>query len=457
MTDVRRAAEESVRELVEWAASLTFDDIPDDVKQRAALVVADDLASAVASRNEPEVQKLAEHLPAGLPEATVFLGHGMLTDRASAAMINAIATNWCQLDEGHRTVMCHAGLYAVPAAAAEAEAGGHSARDVLRAVVISYEIVCRFAQTWSFRRPTVHPHAAWSSLGATTAVAALRRLNASAFLDALTSSVTMALAGPFEHGIRGALIQNTWAGVGAWTGFRCVDWAGCGITGLASSPFDVLFTVLSAETDAAALTAGLGKDWALRGGYHKIYSCAQQSHAAVEATLRLVKRWPDGKGPDNVARLVVEGHRLALTMDNRNPPTTLAARFSLPHIVAAVCVLGRADVEAFAASTLDHPDIIRIREMIELRLYAPEMPWPHDRPARVTMMLDDGPTLVEECLSAEGGPDRPFPAEAILKKCAGLTRGLYPAFRRISQGLYEISDHILAEDWKKVVLAMYGE
>ena len=41
MTDLRRTTGESVRELAEWAASLSFDDIPDDVKRRAALVVAD--------------------------------------------------------------------------------------------------------------------------------------------------------------------------------------------------------------------------------------------------------------------------------------------------------------------------------------------------------------------------------------------------------------------------------
>ena len=451
MSDAAASSATGFATLAEWGASLRFDDIPYDVKGRAALVLVDDLGAAVGSRHEPELQRMARLLPAGAPEATVLSGEGLRTDRASAAMLNTIAANWCQLDEGHRGIMCHAGLYSVFAAAAEAEATGATVRELLRAVVISYEIVCRFAQTWRFQPPTLHPHAAWSAIGAAAAVAALRRLDVGRFNLALSSAATTSMAGPFAHGPRGALIQNTWAGLGVWTGFRCVDWSGLGIGGLPSSPYDVFATVLSSQCGPEALTASLGTDWALRGGYHKLYSCAQQSHAAVEAMLRLCTRWPPGKGPANVTEITVDVHQLALAMDNRQPLTTLAARFSVPHVVATVCILGRADAEAFAVETLNHPEILRIREMVQLRLFEPSMAWPHDRPARLRVVLDDGTMLVETCLSAEGGPDRPFTSDIILRKAALVTQDVYPRFTRTANGLVAVSNSILEKKWDDIL------
>jgi 2-methylcitrate dehydratase PrpD len=421
-------AGEAIAQLAEWASSLSLDAIADDVKRSAALVIADNLACAARSRKEPELRALKQRLPHGVEEATVFLGDGAKTDRASAAMINAIASNWCQLDEGHRQVMCHAGLYVVPTAMAEAEAAGRTMGDALRATVAGYEVVCRFAKAFGFSRPTVHPHALWSPLGAAAAIAALRGFDPGRWTDSLATAATMAGGGPFGHAVQGALVANGWAGIGVANGFRAVDLAECRITGTPISASEVLCGVFGATLKSGLLVEGLGEEWALRGNYHKIHSCAQQSHAAVEAMLALTRRWPVGKGPADVRRIVVEGHPLTLMMDNRNPPTALAARFSIPHIVAAVATLGRADAAAFATETLADAEIVRLRRVVELKLLEPPLPAPHDRAARISLVFDDGATTSEECLSAEGGPDRPFSASRILEKCTTLTGGVYPHF-----------------------------
>jgi 2-methylcitrate dehydratase PrpD len=436
--------------LAKWASSLAADEIPEDVYRRAALVMADDIACAMGSRNEPEVNNICALSPPGVPEARVYLGGEHSTDRATAAMLNAIASNWCQLDEGHRQVMCHAGLYVVPAAIAEAEASGATVRQLLRATVIGYEVTCRFAKTWSFANPTVHPHAAWSAVGSAAAVAALRQLDARRYLDAVSASATLAIAGPFDHAVRGALIQNTWAGLGIWLGFRCVDWATCGIGGLATSAHDVFARNLGAKENAGQLSQALGREWAIRGGYHKLHACAQQSHAAVEAALRLRRRWPAGCGPANITRITLECHRLALSMDNRAPTTALAARFSVPHIVATVLTLGRADAEAFSTENLNTPDIARLRAMMELGLIQPELPSPNDRAARLRVHLDNGDVLTEECLSAPGGPDQPFSDDVILKKCDDLAGGAYPGFCPLVERIYALDPALLLQPWKDV-------
>jgi 2-methylcitrate dehydratase PrpD len=454
VTTAAPSVDEEILGLVAWATTVSFDDIPHDVRQCAALVIADDLACAVGSGGEPEVKAIAAKLARSSPEATVMLARSIRTDRASAAMMNAIASNWCQLDEGHRNVMCHAGLYVVPAVTAEAEATGRSVQEVIRATVVAYEIVCRFAQTWRFRSPTIHPHAAWSCLGAAVAVATLRRLDAPQFMNALTASTTMAMAGPFEHGIRGALIQSTWAGVGVWAGFRCADFAECGIGGLSTSPSDVFGGLLGAHSDGSAMSVGLGCDWALRGGYHKLHSCAQQANAAVEATLQLVEKFPPAMTANDITEIIIEVHAMALTMNNRAPPTTLAARFSVPHAVAATCVLGHADAAAFSDSALHDNAIARLRNLIELKSFEPQMAWPHDRAARVRVVCHDGTTIVQECLSAEGGLDRPLSPEGIFHKCDALAGAVFPRFGRTMGNLYRMQPATLAGRWDDVVAAL---
>ena len=58
-------------------------------------------------------------------------------------------------------------------------------------------------------------------------------------------------------------------------------------------------------------------------------------------------------------------------------------------------------------------------------------PWPLDRPARVTLELEDGSKLVAECEAALGSPARPLDAQRVLRKIRDLAKrdapGLEPA------------------------------
>ena len=143
-------AEQRLRRLVEWASALPFEAIPPGVLGQGALIVADNLGAIVAARDEPEVTRFHEQSLSrpGPGEATIFRGGRSRSNRQCAAVANAIAANWCELEEGYRKVSCHGGLYILPALLAEAEAEDLSVADVLRAAVLAYEIVTRVACAW---------------------------------------------------------------------------------------------------------------------------------------------------------------------------------------------------------------------------------------------------------------------------------------------------------------------
>lgn len=452
-TDARRVAD-GLAALTRWSADLRWSDIPAAMQRRAAVVLADDLAAIVAARDEPELIALHDGMArsSGAGEATVFNARGQRLDRYSAATANGSAADWCELDEGYRRVICHAGLYCVPALLAEAEAIGATGEDTLRALAIGYETSARVARAFTWSTLTLHPHGSLAAVGAAATIAALRRLPAETAAAAIGSAATMVVPGPFNHTVQGALVRNVWPGVGAWSGLRAVDWATVGITGRPESLHDVYAAAFGGETHAEELTVELGGAWALADGYQKLHACCQYAHSAVEAMLAALDRVPGGNA--TVERIHIDTHWRGRKLDNVHPATTLAAKFSLQHILASTARHGHAGAEAFHASTLKDPATAALRESVSIGAFDPEPEWPNDRPARVTVETADGTRITQECLSARGGPDRPFQPSEIRDKIAGIVAAPYPAMAPILERLVDLDPALLAAPWDRAVAAM---
>jgi 2-methylcitrate dehydratase PrpD len=454
---MRTLAGDGMRALTRWAAGLEAEAVPDAVRRRAALVLADDIAAMVAAESEPEVQaaqaRLTERTTAS--EATVFNRRAARVDRYAAAAANGAAATWCELDEGYRLAPAHAGAYILPALLAEAEAMGATTLQVLRALAFAYEIVGRCAQAFRFASLTVHPHAAFGTLGAAAAIGLVRDYNADALLATVSAGSTMVLAGPYNHAVQGALVRNLWTSVSAGAGMRAADLGPLGLGGNAESTYDVFVGCFATSAEPAALTADLGERWAIANGYHKLFACCQYAHSAVEASLKLGERLArSGRTPDEIAEILVETHPLGLTLTERDPPTVLSAKFSMPHALAAVAARGTGGQSAFGRDTLDDPTIARLRQSARLQPYAQIGPWPKDRPGRVTWRLYDGETWTEAVESARGGPDQPFSIDELVGKIDTLTRAVFPQMPAVLRRLIADPQSIAASAWRDVVAEM---
>lgn len=439
-------------DLVAFTSAIQWEDLPQAVRARAALVLCDDLAAMVAARDEPEVLALQDGIAAasGRAEATVFNARGHRFDRYSAALANGCAGDWAELDEGYRRVICHAGVYCLPALLAEAEAQGATTSELLRALVIGYETVARVARAFTFPNLVLHPHGSLAAVGAAAAVSALRRVPQEVAIGAISSAATMVLPGPYTHPIQGSLVRNVWPGVAAQTGLRAVDWAAIGIRGLPSALHDVYADAFGASADATQLNGGLGASWAISDGYHKVFACCQYGHATIEATRKLLTR----ASVERIVAIHLETHEKARLMDNPDPSTTIAGKFSIQHIAATAAVHGGGGAEAFSAGALHIPRVAALRHKVSTSPYAPLPDWPNDRPTRVTWTLDDGSSLTEEVLSARGGPDLPFLPDEIRAKIHGIVSAPYPAMAAVIDDLLALEAPALARPWDATVRAM---
>ena len=447
-----------VRKLVEWATGCDFAAIPRSALERAAGVLADDLAAMIGARDEPEVARFHARIieRARHQEATVLRGGAARVGRLDAAVANAVAADWLELDEGYRRVPCHAGLYVLPSLLATAEAENRSAAELLRALALGYEIVTRVARAFRPRALNMQSHGRYCAIGAAAAAALLRRLDTATTLRAVTAAATLTNPSPRSHLVAGALVRNVWPAQGAWSGLMAVEWAECGIGGSPDGLFDVYADVLGGTPQPHELAADLGEAWALAEGYTKIYACCQHLHATVEALLELRPALLAVAPLEAIDSVEVETHELARPLMNNRPATTLGAKFSLPHAVAAALVVGSGGAEAFAAATLDRPDIDGLRQRVQVRAYQPALAPPNDRPARTVVTLRDGRRLTAECLSARGGADRPLPPQTVTDKLAALAAPVYPGIVETLAPIRALEPPALARGWRDTVELFTG-
>ena len=442
--DQRERSARGIAALSAWAAGLRWDDIPHAARHAMARILADDMASMLAARDEPELAAAHAALlrDSRAPEATLMRAGGPKVDLRLAMTGNGLAAAWTETDSGYSKAPSHPGLCSLPALLAVAECDGLSARELLRAATVAYEVVARLAGCWGSVVPPVHPHGLFNAPGAATAIAMARGFDAYRLQLALTAAVTMISPGPYSHADDGALVRNAWPAAGAQSGLLACELAGSGMGGIAEGPWDVYAGLLHAKTREQALTDALGTRWAVTEGYHKRHGCCQVAHAALDAMESLLQAHPGLRGGEGVASIKVDLPADGMHMAERHPANGLAARFSVPHAIAAMLVNGDAGVAGFGPAALADDRITRLREQVALADWGALKPWPLHRPGRVTITLRDGTVLSDERESARGGADQPLGDDELLAKCEGLAGDAAPGLRTTVQALM----HAIAKD-----------
>ncbi len=459
---LREQAGHGVQQLIDWAVRQELSDIPIEVRQQGLMVIADDLAAMLSAESEPQVMNYQTALVASGPvgQASVIRRDRAKLAPLQAALANALSASWNELDEGYRRAVCHAGLYTLPILLAISESEKIAFSEVLRASVLAYEVTARFAKTWRFSALTIHPHALFNAVGAAAAVGFLRRLPAAQMRHAICNASTLGVVGPYSQAVRGSLIRNAWAAAGIFNGLQAIDWAIAGVTSLSETPHDVYHETLHSQAHIEDLTQDLGTDWAVSSGYHKINACCQYAHSSIEAMREILDKHPELQGGSGVAQIELQTHHLGMTLTDKEPVTTLGAKFSMPHALAASLVYGHGGAQAFSTQSMQDERVARLRRNVAMRLVDEELAWPHDRPAFVTLVTVDGQRYSANCLSARGGPDRPFTDDELWQKIDALSCASAPGLLEAMRALHALcarstKDTQWAITWHAVVDQMF--
>lgn len=401
-----------------FAAGLGFEDIPAAVVAQARLVLLDTLGAIAAGAQEPEMVALTARMAAlhgtgGVTTAVV--GGRTRLPLPVAAFLNGTAGTMLELDEGNQYCRGHPAIHVVPAALAEADRRSVSGRDLIRALVLGYEIGARIGIA-STLRVTMHPHGTWGTVGAAVAAASLAGTDAATMRETINVASTLGLATSRRTMLQGGTVRNSYAGVANQLGLTAVELVGAGFVGEPDGVATVFGTVSADDFRPDEMTRELGSRWEIARNYFKRHAACRYTHGALDALGAIL----DETGPvaaDDVAALEVDTYVWAAQLDDPAPRNMLAAKFSLPFALATRIVSGSTGIAAFRdparedAATRALAARVTVREDPAFTAALPAL-----RPARVTLALRDGRRVQRAVTTNRGDTEAPYPAEEVAAK-----------------------------------------
>ena len=132
-------------QLAQYMLSSRQQDLPSGVAEAGKHRILDSLGAIVSgARLRPGEMAIRYVRPqGGLPEASV-LTTDVKTSAVNAALANGMFGHADETDDFEPVTKAHPGCSVVPAALAMAEREGSSGEELLRAVVLGYDLCCRF-------------------------------------------------------------------------------------------------------------------------------------------------------------------------------------------------------------------------------------------------------------------------------------------------------------------------
>ena len=405
-------------------------DLIQDAKERVLDVVGNSLA---AGSEEPGGIVLAVARESGGKQQSTAFGQAIRLPAPNAALVNGTLAHSLDFDDTHLPSVLHPSSSIVPAALALAEAEGSTGTELLTAVAIGDEICVRLGmasydpeiRNSIFFENGLHATSIVGTLGAAAAGATLLGLDATQIAHAIGIAASMG-AGILEANRTGGSVKRVHCGWAAHAGVNAALMARHGLTGpptVLEGRFGFFRAYSEGRFDPGAIMDGLGEHWELPGIFYKPYPTNHFTHAGIDAALALRA---SGLDPAQIVEIELGVpapvlRTIAEPADQKaRPLTPYHAKFSGPFTVATALVGGGGlgvYVDDFTEATLADPERLRLAGLV--RCVADEEAtevFPHQFPAVLTVLLQDGSELTERVRFNRGGPDRPLSPEELATK-----------------------------------------
>lgn len=412
--------------LAAWIAGALSRPLPAAVEDKARAHILDTLAAIISGSRLRAGELAARYVAAlgGHPEATVA-GTSMKVAAPWAALANGMAGHADETDDSHLAGRCHPGCAILPAALAVAEARDASGHDLLRAVVLGYEVGVRINLALGFARPDrirFSTHSIGPAFGAAAAAAVLMGCDERRVRHVLSYAAQQASGLPFwnrdsEH------VEKAFdfGGMAARNGVLSATMVASGLTGV-DDPFSGTFNALASFGDAPDITrlvADLGDSYEIERASIKKWCVGSPIQAVLDAVEAI-----QAQGPLAVADIA----RVLITMpDDR---VHIVSNRDMPDVcVQHLAALMLADGGLTFATTHDHarmtdPAVTSVRDRIEL-FPSPELTVAVPaRQAIVEVELRSGERRRHHAKAVRGTPEAPMTLVEVEAKAFDLTQDI---------------------------------
>lgn len=352
------------RILAEFANSLTYEALPDEVKARIKQLVLDLTGNIIRARHDANstssVIAAMTRLGYGGGNCTV-LGDDTRYTAPGAAMINGTLAHSLDFDDTHAAGSIHSGAPIVPAAFAAAEMVSASGKDVIAAIVAGYEIQIRLSLALGpsdhYDRG-YHPTATCGIFGAAAAAGKLLGLDAQGLASAFGVALSQS-AGSMQFLHEGGWTKRSHVGQAAMNGVIAATLAKEGFRGAVDAlEGDVGFLhAYAPDADAARAVADLGTEWETLNVAVKPYPSCRYSHAPLDALIAL--RATHHINPEDVTKVTVGVSKTGWKIigepaaQKHHPKSVVDGQFSMPFCAAVALRSGGLGWDDYAAHLTD--------------------------------------------------------------------------------------------------------
>ncbi|MBI4886853.1 MAG: MmgE/PrpD family protein [Acidobacteria bacterium] len=396
--------------------------LPADVAREARHRILDTLGAIVSgARMKPgEAAIRFVQGQGGTPEASV-LTTDIRTSAINAALANGMFGHADETDDFEPVTKAHPGCSVVPAALAMAEREGRSGVELLRAVVLGYDVCCRFLMALGpdhVRATHRSAEGTSATFGAAAAAASLARLDARGMRHVL-SYAAQQVSGLWSWTRDNEHVEKAFdfGGMGARNGVTAALMVQSGFSGV-DQVLDGehnMIEALSTEPRPEQMVAALGRRFFVTETAIKTFSVGYPIQAPLDALLTL--RRQHGLTADNVERIVArlpeDGARI---VDNSAMPDV-----NSQYILAVGLIDGAVSfADSHSQERMKDPRVLAVKQRIQLvadrSLMDPDAP----RSGRIEVTLKDGRQVSQFTRYAPGTKENPVDASGINAKVRDL-------------------------------------
>lgn len=347
----------------------------------------------------------------------------LIVNAPSDVFLSGFAAHVLELDDGHRHGMIHLGASIVTAVLDAAKKENLKSDNVLRGIVMGYEVAVRCARAIQpgHKERGYHVSGTCGTIGSAMGIAFACGYTKEQLRSTLACAVSSA-AGVLEIQEQASELKPYNVGRAAMAGVVAAQVGRAGLPG----PDDILggkrgfLAALTSTPKPEFLTNFSNDDYAIMGIYQKVHAACRHCHPAIDAIIDMRNNL-DLK-PEQIDHIEVRTYKLAVgSHDHTEIMGISSAKLSTPFAVALAVVKGRAGYADYNEANLDDNNIklitskVRVIEDGNLTAQSPAV-----RGARVTIYLKDGNIYEAPCLYPKGEPEHPLTQEELEGKFRGL-------------------------------------
>jgi len=363
------------------------------VIQEGKRVLIDVVGSMLAGMTQERVRTLADEMScASVKPSSTILGSKYSADAPWAALANATAAVWDDMDPGHRFSGGKPAVYVVAAGLAAAEREVASGKRLLEAIIGGYEVGARTGLGTSLR-PAMDCHGSWPIVGGAVAAGMLTSGDYACLRHAVNIVTSFNLASSCKAILDGATIRPVYAGFGSAMGVLAAYLAQDGFTAERDGLSTVFGSIAGEYLDAEKMRESLGERWEIERGYHSYHAGLREIHPALDAIIAIARE--EAVSMEEIDWIEVRTYDSASTMNTVAPENSGVARASIPWALAAYLVQGDTGTTAYREESLGNKKILELAARIQVqRDPILQGCTPLERPAVVKVRLRDGREFV---------------------------------------------------------------